>query len=499
MPLLSIHFLRDPVKYYFSIVIVFLCLLGGCSEHFPNQPISNQPPDTYLTLMPDSTLRSTTSQQHVHWWGVDPDGFVKGYFISLDSLSWTFTTSNDSILGLKISTTDTTYKFFVAAVDNQGLKDPKPASLQYPIHNSPPVLSFIAQSDVPDTTFTVAAFQWNSFDLDGNESIVAYYYALDDTTNPSHWKSLTGHYSRVMLRKSDGLTEGRHVFYLKARDVAGAYSQTIRMPIDTTKTWYVKDPEGKSDFLIIRDWIWDDGAASYYGRTIDSVMGGRLSTAYIWDIKAGWSNTTRGKYVPALINPTFTESIKLFKYILWYADNDPQLDIAQASLPAFEATGGKILFTTGFSENPVFDPRGFGDFAPIDSIENYCFSRNLIRNFNAIGDSIVVVDTTYPRLYRDYGTSANGVSYLRGILPKANAHIIYQMGQSRLTPQQGGWSDRNTRPIIMGVQNADQPSIVFLAFSLNRFSGHESGGKPFIPNNASAFLRKVFYDEFGVR
>ncbi len=488
------------MKLHFIIITIVMCLLGGCSERYPNQPKPNQPPSTFLALVPDSVMRSTTSQQHLHWWGVDPDGFVKGYYISLDSINWTFTTSNDSVLGLKISTTDTTYKFFVAAVDDQGLRDPKPASLKYPIHNSPPVVSFIAQSDVPDTTFTVATFQWHGSDLDGDETVVAYYYALDDTTNPSKWKSLTGDYSRVTLRKSDGLMEGTHIFYLKARDVAGAYSQTIRMPIDTTKTWYVKDPEGKSDFLIIRDWTWVDDAASFYSHTIDSVMGGRLNTAYVWDIKAGWSPTTRGKYVPAMINPTFTESIKLFKYILWYGDNNPQLDIAQAALPAFEAAGGKILFTTGLPQNPVFDPRGFGDFAPIDSIEQYSFVGILQRNFSTIADSVVSVDTTYPRLYRDWGTSGNGVAYLRGILPKGNAHIIYKMGNSQFAPAAGGWSDRNTNPIIMGVQNAaDQPNIVFLAFSLNRFSGHEGVGNPIITNNAPAFLRKVFYDEFGVR
>jgi hypothetical protein len=494
------------VKLHFIIITIVMCLLGGCSERYPNQPNRNQPPSTFLALMPDSTLRSTTSQQHLHWWGVDPDGFVVGYYWSTDSNSihhiytdtnyWRFTTNNDSIFGLKLNTIDTVYQFFVAARDNQELVDPTPASLKYPIHNSPPVVSFIAQSDVPDTTFTVATFQWNGSDLDGDETVVAYRYALDDTT---HWKSLTGNYSRVTLRKSDGLIEGRHVFYLQAHDVAGAYSQTIRMPIDTTKTWYVKDPEGKSDFLIIRDWIWGDDAALFYSHTIDSVIG-RSITAYVWDIKAGWSNTTRGKYVPAMINPTFTESIKLFKYILWYCDQNPQMDIAQAALPAFEAAGGKILFTTGFPASPVFDPRGFGDFAPIDSIESYYFAMNLVKNYNTIGDSVVAVDTTYPRLYRDFGTSANGVAYLRGLLPKGNAHIIYQMGNSRFTPQAGGWSDRNTHPIIMGVQNAaDQPNIVMLAFSLNRFSGHVGGGEPIIPNNAPAFLRKVFYDEFGVR
>jgi len=462
----------------------------GCSKHFTNQPLPNQPPKTFLTVVPDSTLRSTTSQQHLHWWGVDPDGFVTGYYISLDSLHWTFTTSNDSIIGIKISTSDTTFNFLVAAVDDQGLRDPKPASLRYPIHNSPPVVSFVFQSDVPDTTYPVATFQWDGTDVDGNETIADYYYALDDTINPAKWKTLTSDNSLVTLYKSDGLTEGTHIFYLKARDVAGAYSKTIRMPIDTTKTWYVKEP--KSDFLIIDDYGLADATASFYSQMFDTLMNGRLKAKDVWDIKDGWSNITRGKYVPALINPTFKESIKLFKYILWYCDANPQMDVAQSSLPGFVAAGGKVLFTTGFLQYPP-DARGFGDFAPIDNIESSSFITTIVRS--ATGDSIVPVDPTYPKLFRDY--DATGIPFPRGILPKANSRIIYQMGQSSYPPTRG-WSDRNATPIIMGVKDADHPSIVFLSFLMHRFSGH-TGSAPIIANNVPVLLRKVFQNEFGVQ
>ena len=455
-------------------------MIVGCSKHFTNQPIPNQPPKTFLTVVPDSTLRSTTSQQHLHWWGVDPDGFVKGYNISFDSLHWTFTTSNDSVLGLKLSTSDTVYKFYVAAIDDQGLVDPRPVSLKYPIHNSPPAVSFVFQSDVPDSTYPVATFQWIGSDIDGNETIVGYSYALDDTTNPSKWKNLTSDNNRVTLYNSDGLTDGTHIFYLRARDVAGAYSKTIRMPVDTTKTWYVKEPKG--DFLIIDDYGIADATASFYSQMFDTLMNGRLKARDVWDIKYGYTSTARGKYVPALINPTFTESLKLFKYILWYCDSNPQMDIAQSSLPAFKAAGGKILFVTGFPQYPA-DARGFGDFAPIDNIEASYFKSILLAK-----DSLVSSVPAYPTLYRD----ANPViyTYPRGLLPKANARIIYQMGKSPL------WASRDTLPIIMGVKDADQPSIIMLAIFLHRFVGNPGAG---VPNNVPAFLHKVYYDEFGVR
>lgn len=471
------------MRFQTVAVILLLILMIGCSKHFSNQPIPNQPPETFVTIIPDSTLRSTTSQQHLHWWGVDPDGFVVGYYISFDNLHWTFTSSNDSVLGLKLTTNDTLYSFYVAAVDDQGLKDPKPASLRMPIHNSPPVVSFVFQSDVPDTTFTVATFQWNGSDVDGNETIVSYYYVLDDTTNPSKWISLPSTSNLVTLFKADGLTEGRHVFYLKARDVAGAYSKMIRMP-DTTKTWYVRDPQGQgkiSDFLIINDDISasSDGAATFYNQMYDTLNNGRIQrqTRYIWDIKAGYTNTARGTHVPALINPTFTESIKLFKYILWYCDQNPQMNVAQSSLPAFKAAGGKVLMVTVFTQYPP-DSRGFGDFAPIDSIQSSYFTSAFLK-----GDSLIALDPSYPNLY----SGSTFLSYQRGVWPKVNSHLLYKMGKS---PR---WADTN---IVMGVQDADNPSIVFLSLQLQRFVGSPGTG---IPDNTPVFLRKVFYNEFGVR
>jgi hypothetical protein len=158
------------------------------------------------------------------------------------------------------------------------------------------------------------------------------------------------------------------------------------------------------------------------------------------------------------------------------------MDIAQSSIPAFKAAGGKILFVTGFPQYPA-DARGFGDFAPIDNIESSYFKSILLAK-----DSLVSVDPAYPTLYRD----ANPViyTYPRGLLPKVSARVLYQMGKSPL------WASRDTLPIIMGVKDADQPSIIMLAILLHRFSGNPGAG---VPNNVPALLHKVYYDEFGVR
>ncbi|HTP79299.1 MAG TPA: hypothetical protein VMM57_02720 [Bacteroidota bacterium] len=463
--------LKSSAVLSFFLLGIGLIVSGGCSKRFPNQPLEDQPPKTFLALMPDSTLNRSVSVQHVHWWGVDPDGFVIGYYFSLDSLHWTFTTKSDSIFVMHLSTNDTTYSFFVAAVDNEHVVDPHPASLRYPIENTPPVAAFLLNSNPPDTTYTVATFQWTGTDVDGDETIVSYYYALDDTSNPANWKSLPGTSNLVTLFKSDGLTEGDHVFYLKAQDIAGAYSPIIRMP-DTSHVWHVREPRG--DFLIVRDYSSGDSySRSFYEAMFDTLMGGRLGTKDIFDLKQGATAISRGEFVPPLINPTFTETLKLFKYVYWYSDNAPSLDIAQASLPGFKSAGGKVLMTAGFPQYPSTQG-GVGNFAPIDGIEGSYFTTILQSR-----DTMAAVDPTYPTLIRD--TLGFIYTFPRGILPKVDARILYEMQPS----------DRWSGQPVMGVKDADQASFVLIAGILHRF------GTP--PDRVSILLRRVYQGEFGVQ
>ena len=240
---------------------------------------------------------------------------------------------------------------------------------------------------------------------------------------------------------------------------------------DTNKVWYVREPKG--DFLIVRDYLPNDFAVTFYKQMFDTLMGGRLGSKDVLDIKKGASSISRGKFVPPLINPTFTETLKLFKYVFWYADNSPSLDILQASLPGFKKAGGKVFLASGF---PQYIPAqgGLGDFFPIDNIEPSYFTSILLGR-----DSIVAVDPSYPTLVRD--TLGFIYTFPRGMLPKVNARILYKMQSS------GRWPDQP----IMGVKDADQPSFVLLAAILHRF------GTP--PNRVAALLRRVFQNEFGVQ
>ena len=173
-------------------------------------PYGNQPPHTGIFLYPDSAISSQPSKINVHWWGDDPDGFVIGYYFSWDGKNWTFTQSNDSLFALKIGIADTNYVFLVSAADDGGngvydtdvfqngidygpepfidknnngvwdqgesftdigLIDPNPASVDFPIKNSAPVVKWDQLTVLPDTSFPAMSFGWDATDIDGDETI----------------------------------------------------------------------------------------------------------------------------------------------------------------------------------------------------------------------------------------------------------------------------------------------------------------------------------------
>lgn len=359
--------LTSFVLHQQALIAATLALLPlACSEHPTDTPKANLPPVTHIAVrsVADS-LNATISKQTLHWWGDDPDGAVVGFIYTFNpnasnvqawsnnasDPNWTFTEQTQETFTLKLSGTDTTYFFWVKAVDDEGTADPNGARQNYPIINTRPRVEFPVGTDVPDTTFTVATFNWSASDLDGDDTIAKFQYALDDT-NTAAWNDLSANANSVTL---SGLSAGPHAFYLRAVDIAGAASGIIRMPRTAGETWYVRVPQSK--FLVIDDYNVADNTASFYHANLRAVVG----AFDVWDIK---SNS--GALEPPSAE-AFTQTLLLFERVLWYADTEPNLEKAQVSLPKFVDGGGKIIMITAFQEfaSNQGDPV---DFAPVDSL-----------------------------------------------------------------------------------------------------------------------------------
>ena len=473
------------------------------------------------------------SRLEIHWWANDPDGLVIGYVITFDTLPqkiWTFTVKNDSVFSLPLFSKDTSYVFSVAAIDNSFKKklnegdtvsfaslgnsvDPKPPSIRFPIVNTPPVVQFVmnggefsTRSDIPETTFTVASFGWAGTDLDGNTTITNYYIALNDTSSPSSWLSLPSQASFVTLiaRTSEAKTDtstvscdvyantypamsssplaatlpnmklnGNNILFLKAEDVAGAFSSIARMP-DTTHNWFVKKPRG--DVLVVNDYASPDPSSAFYRAIFDSIGGHSLMGKYdVWDIRAGTDfpdgHATKGNLVQPCIVPSFQETLKLYKYVYWYSSDHNDFDIAQIAVRGFRNAGGKIFFdyfaitdTNAIDAASVElrDFTGAMDSISSDILRGTASNSRPITSTGALwpATSVFSIDSTqYPNLVSDNSFLVGG---LHGIYPAFGANVVYRM-------QPYGTYAADDAPIV-GVMSGDGSAFV-VGVPLYHFDG----------------------------
>jgi hypothetical protein len=456
------------IKYFSALFLLVLgfVYISSCSDPVtsPKNAIS---PDTFLSVfsMPGDTVAPGKTVKKISWWGDSPAGLIVGFQISFDSLNWSYTTKNDSTFVFSISGQDSLFRIWVASVDDKGNTDPTPTSNLYPVVNSAPSMVFDPAVNIPDTIFPVATLKWIGTDPDGDQTITRYWYSINDTLN---FKPLLGNVSIMTLTKDSGLVAGNTCVYMKAQDNARAFSKIVRMPQDSTKYFKVKNVTSK--ILLIKDMPPSEFSASdaYFGAVMDTIHYDVL------DIKSN-----NGSMIPKIINPMFIETLRLFKIVMWignrngggFPENDPNLNLAQNSLPYFINTGGKLLWSSGFPNVTVVQGSLF-NFAPIDSIKTTCTVQILLP-----GDSTYcIADNTIPKLKTNYFIAGT-----KGFYPSVGTKTIYQ-----LLPRTNCSNDTITVGIKSPVSN---PNIVFMLMPIYYLNGDVNASK--------AFIRQTLITDFG--
>lgn len=415
--------------------------------------------------------------------------------------------------------------------------DPDPPSVKFPIVNTPPTVDFFmnsgefsTRSDIPETTFTVASFGWRGSDIDGNNTITNYYIALNDTSSAQSWVKLPAYYNFITIeaRLSEATSDTStvncdiypnyypalskspyssplpnlrlnhdNVLYIRAEDVAGAIGKTTRMP-DTTHGWFVKKPKG--NLLLIDDYGTMDKTTQFYAGIFDSIAGGAFHGKFdVWDIKTGSHYPQRGNLLQPYIVPTFQETLKLYKYIFWYTDDDGDFDLAQLALGNFRNNGGKFFMT--FSLPPSFVSvvdinqalRDFtgavdsltGAYLAGPSLTSAITSKGFVQPDFMLQPAPPYDSTVYPVLVRDsyLSNKADGghaVQYLRGIYPSTGTSVIYNVQPFGVDSVQS----------VIGVMSGDKSAFI-LGAPLYRFNGNSTT----VPNiRAAQLIYKVFKD-----
>jgi len=159
------------------------------------------------------------------------------------------------------------------------------------------------------------------------------------------------------------------------------------------------------------------------------------------------------------------ETIKLFDVLLWYSDNQPDIDLASTTIKKFTDNGGKVLFTTVLP-HPI-DIVQLKDILPIDSVSNP------IKFLKAKTDIKNIVDG-YPELK----TTGSSIKVKTFYPSTASATAIYE-----LTPDVGVGTN------VIGFKSNDN-KIFFFGLPL-----HECDG---IEGNVKLLLQKIIFDDFGL-
>lgn len=507
------------------ILILFVVLtFQFCSESINDNKVENTSPDTFLFLYPDDNISQQPSRLYVHWWGDDPDGLVSGFYFKWEGLDdhWTFTSKNDSLFSLPIGSADTTFKFLVSAVDNEGngvydnsvfqngidygpepfidsdsngvwddgekfidigLIDPTPAERNFPIKNSAPVVEWNEASSLPLESFPVTTIGWNATDTDGDESITEIQIALNDT---SGFVSLTGNVRLVTLRiidisaaeaemevlvganENDILSEtltnlkldANNRIYLRAKDISGGVSDIITLP-DTSRNWFVKKPKG--ELLIVDDFSGGASAAEFYKNKFDNVKSGELINNYdIIDLE--------NSSLP-YPNISFLETMKLFNYVYWYSDSSPDLTFANIVTQKFISDGGKVFFSMTFEDASgdfAFDLPTIQNFLPVDALGEDDPVAFLLRGASILPST---TEPGYPQL-----ETTSTIGFVRTFVPSVTATERYDIASSQINGN------------IAFMDNSK--SLFFIGIPLSSADGVEG--------SVEQLLEKVLFEEFGL-
>jgi len=455
-------------------LLLILGLSLACSEHKPSQPYGNLRPETHLSIvLPENmdTPDTTVSKQILHWWGDDPDGMVVGFYWAWEDTScdtcWKWTTANNDTFQLRILSQYDAFTFYVKAVDNSaifegypsdslppsdasGAVDPTPAAMTFPIRNSPPELRWpaeltlvYAQEDY--VSFHVASFNWEGSDPDGEDTIVKYLYALDDTADSDDWHEITGSPPQNYITL-ENIAPGEHRFYVKAVDVAGATSPVIAYP-DSSGSWTVKEKTGNVLYIDNNKWAeWFNDARNFYTGELERLYGPGGYSTWIFE----------ENYQLPFSKLDITKTMQLFDVVIWNGDRDSYLLRASSSITSYIINGHMLMITTDLGEgdydNPPFT------FAHIDSITNEVDEID-------IGDTIAALfpDEGYPDIEANrYISHTTEVGF--GFIPDEEAEPLYRLLHG-------------TEPVVGLRYPAGEPaSLIFLDLQLHWCDGLGTAG-----------------------
>lgn len=498
-PMIQTPFFKISILSFFVVTIITACdssLNGSFKE--------NLPPKTHLTVKQiNRDENRLNSQINISWWGEDPDGYVVGFEFSIggDTVTypWVYTTSYDSTFVLPIppGELEADIQFQVRAIDNEGLRDPVGASLQFPIKNSPPEVSFNAVESPPDTTFNVFSFGLVLSDPDGKANLNRIEIALNDK---NEWIQVsTDHTLITMISSKSQMATGEvslfsgstltplessfnnlkfddtNTLYIRAFDNAEAVSK-----IDSL-SWFVKSVTSR--ILVVNDFESATVPADRYSTYKQYLTEAGITTydeLYLTEGSAGGNQRVLlSESLPdiSLTTPTITTLFAQWDFIIWFSsDLDRNISYTPILLPTFLGNGGK-LFINVPSRNMEEDHPTFS----ILPIAGYTQLPSGARSFQIRNDSTIrpLTNISYPVL-----EISSNISSRYPLIASSGATELY-IADFRVNMLLGNAQFEGNE--VIAVKSAEE-NIIY--FSLELSNINKAG-------NMGDFLKVMTIDELG--
>ena len=161
------------------------------------------------------------------------------------------------------------------------------------------------------------------------------------------------------------------------------------------------------------------------------------------------------------------ETIKLFEVLLWYSDNQPDIDLAAGTIKKFTDGGGKVLFTTVLP-HPV-DVVQLKDILPIDSVSS---------PIKFLKSKVVIVATDTTQGYPELKTTGSSIKVKTFFPSVTSAKSVYEV-----TPDVGVGTN------VIAFKSNDN-KIFFFGLPLHECDGNVG--------NVKILLDKIIFDDFGL-
>jgi hypothetical protein len=191
----------------------------GESGYFSvNNTVANEPPTIEITSGPENGSTVDTKKVTFAWQGTDPEGALAGYYYSFDHDPPNVLTNETSVESDWLTNGEHTFR--VLSMDNAGaFSDVASRTFTVDAVNQPPTVTISSPTEGAVIDCSSMTVEWRGSDDDGY--VAGYYYSMDNP-GPDNWTIETNYVA-------GGLSNGSHIFYIKAQDNEGTNSSVVSM------------------------------------------------------------------------------------------------------------------------------------------------------------------------------------------------------------------------------------------------------------------------------